>query len=267
MNSLDYIKSIKHPFYSVQLKKKRGVCEACGYLSLFSFSDIITDQLAKEWGLNDKLKDAYSRRESMTCMQCGCSARCRALARAICLFFGFKKDLKTAISRGFLDELSIAEINACGNLHQILKEINGLVYSEYGSKDKKIPSEDLQELSYPSDVFDLVVSSETLEHIPDYKKALMEIRRILKPGGHHIFTVPLIFSRNNRVRAEIKNGQIKNKLNPSYHGTGNKDFMVYTEFGIDFMEDLNHIGFKTDIYFGNYLSKNEVNYVLVSRKV
>jgi SAM-dependent methyltransferase len=37
---------------------------------------------------------------------------------------------------------------------------------------------------------DLVWCSETLEHIPDVAHALLEIRRVLKPGGRLLATVP-----------------------------------------------------------------------------
>ena len=38
--------------------------------------------------------------------------------------------------------------------------------------------------------FDLVVSSEVLEHIPGYEKLLREAWRVLEPGGTFIATVP-----------------------------------------------------------------------------
>ena len=38
--------------------------------------------------------------------------------------------------------------------------------------------------------FDTVIAFDVLEHIPDDKKALEEVRRILSPGGYAVFTVP-----------------------------------------------------------------------------
>ena len=38
--------------------------------------------------------------------------------------------------------------------------------------------------------FDIVIAFDVLEHVPDYQRALEEVRRILAPGGWGIFTVP-----------------------------------------------------------------------------
>lgn len=46
------------------------------------------------------------------------------------------------------------------------------------------------QLPFGDDTFDVVVCSEVLEHIPDYKQAINEITRILKPGGKLAVSVP-----------------------------------------------------------------------------
>lgn len=38
--------------------------------------------------------------------------------------------------------------------------------------------------------FDVVIAFDVLEHVPNFQKALMEVHRILLPGGYAIFTVP-----------------------------------------------------------------------------
>ncbi|RYY59543.1 MAG: class I SAM-dependent methyltransferase [Chitinophagaceae bacterium] len=45
-------------------------------------------------------------------------------------------------------------------------------------------------MDYEDNKFDMVVSFETIEHIPDYKKFLSEICRVLKPGGHLVISTP-----------------------------------------------------------------------------
>lgn len=45
-------------------------------------------------------------------------------------------------------------------------------------------------LPFPDSCFDKVICSEVLEHIPDYRGALLEIQRVLKPGGLFCASVP-----------------------------------------------------------------------------
>jgi ubiquinone/menaquinone biosynthesis C-methylase UbiE len=45
-------------------------------------------------------------------------------------------------------------------------------------------------LPFADGIFDKVICSEVLEHIPDYQGALVEIQRVLKPGGLFCASVP-----------------------------------------------------------------------------
>lgn len=49
---------------------------------------------------------------------------------------------------------------------------------------------DAEALPYKDDTFDIVFMTEALEHLLDYDKALSEVRRVLKPRGVFIVTVP-----------------------------------------------------------------------------
>jgi SAM-dependent methyltransferase len=105
-------------------------------------------------------------------------------------------------------------------------------------------------LRYADASFDLVVTSETLEHVPDFERALGEIRRVLRPDGQHIFTVPLLWDRPTRRRATLgEDGKAEHRLPPSYHGPpgGRDDFLVFFEFGSDFPEAVAAAGFEVEI--------------------
>jgi SAM-dependent methyltransferase len=49
---------------------------------------------------------------------------------------------------------------------------------------------DAAKMSFPNAFFDVVVSIETLEHVPNLEASAKEIVRVLKPGGQLLITVP-----------------------------------------------------------------------------
>jgi SAM-dependent methyltransferase len=54
-------------------------------------------------------------------------------------------------------------------------------------------------LPFRSEQFDAVVLGEVLEHLPDSDATVLEIRRVLKPGGLFIGSVPNAFRLKNRL--------------------------------------------------------------------
>ena len=154
-------------------------------------------------GYLDRLAEAFNRKESMFCGNCGCSLRIRRLAAVLIKTFSemrgrsYDSFIELLKDKDFL-QLKIAEINACGALHSYLKIHPNLYYSKWlddikpGEVHDGIRCEDLQRLSYPDGFFDIILTSETLEHIPDPDKAWREIYRTLKVGGYHIFTIPAV---------------------------------------------------------------------------
>ena len=58
-----------------------------------------------------------------------------------------------------------------------------LVVTSRAFKYEKI---DAQSIPHPDETFDIVIANHMLYHVPDRAKALGEIRRVLKPGGHFL---------------------------------------------------------------------------------
>jgi SAM-dependent methyltransferase len=48
----------------------------------------------------------------------------------------------------------------------------------------------VEELPFPDDAFDLVTCLDVIEHTPDDVRRLRELRRVTKPDGHLVLTVP-----------------------------------------------------------------------------
>ena len=51
---------------------------------------------------------------------------------------------------------------------------------------------DIQALPFRAAAFDAVKATEVLEHVPDVARALAECRRVLRPGGTLVITVPFL---------------------------------------------------------------------------
>jgi SAM-dependent methyltransferase len=75
--------------------------------------------------------------------------------------------------------------------------------------------EDITCLTFNNESFDLIVSSEVLEHVPSLHAAFSETARVLKPGGAHLFTVPP--RATTKKRAEIVGGELRYFELPEYH--------------------------------------------------
>ena len=111
-----------------------------------------------------------------------------------------------------------------------------------------IPHQDLQALTFPEDVFHVVISNEVFEHLPYVDKALQEIHRILKNGGFMIATFPFAFtSATSIVKARLTpSGETEYLTDPEYHGNPvapEQGALVYEVPGWDILDRARNSGF------------------------
>lgn len=113
--------------------------------------------------------------------------------------------------------------------------------------NRGVRNEDLTRLTYPNDTFDCIMSLEVLEHIPDYRAALDELARCLKPGGQLLLTTPIHFKNDvTIVRAGFgPDGRLINHLPPVYHGDpiNSGGALCFNDFGWDLVGDMRKAGF------------------------
>jgi SAM-dependent methyltransferase len=110
----------------------------------------------------------------------------------------------------FLNSSDVVLDIACGlghgtaQLATYCKEVHGGDYCKDVIEDArkthrqanlKFSVQDAASMTYASDTFDAVVSSNTLEHLPDDNRALSEFHRVCKPGGRLIVEVPILRRR------------------------------------------------------------------------
>jgi ubiquinone/menaquinone biosynthesis C-methylase UbiE len=64
---------------------------------------------------------------------------------------------------------------------------------------------DAEQLDFPDSMFDLVISNQTLPFIPNRRKALTEIHRVLKPGGQtaHLFYGGSVYHESIKIGLEV----------------------------------------------------------------
>ncbi len=199
---------------------------------------ILPADLAREWPRE------FVDRESQLCAECGANRRVRGIAEVLVSLYGENSRSVIELMREEpFRRLAIAEINSIGRMHPFLADHPRLSYSEY-------PEEDLMNLSYPDASFDLVLTSDTLEHVPDPRLALRETRRVLRAGGRHVFTVP---HDPRRERTRSRTG-----LAAQHHGRGGgpyalvtrqADMLAHTDFGADVEEILREAGFDPETFF------------------
>lgn len=111
--------------------------------------------------------------------------------------------------------------------------------------------QDLTKLSYPDSSFDLSLTFEDLEHVPNYKLALAELFRVTKDGGALLLSAPFaIDSQENIIRAKLSDkGEIVHLMEPEYHGDPLKSegILCFQHFGWDFLDELKDVGF-SDVF-------------------
>jgi SAM-dependent methyltransferase len=155
-----------------------------------------------------------------------------------------------------LPSKEVYELSSRGPLVNFLKENCGkLTCSEYldgvkpGDYQKNIQCQDVQKLTFPDNSFDICTSTEVFEHVPNDLAGFSEIRRVLRPGGLFLFTVPLFKSPTTVERAQLNHNQkIEHLLPAQYHGDpirNHHPVLVFRDYGKDITQRVINQGFST----------------------
>lgn len=207
------------------------VCPVCEE-HRFTTQPVLWPKLIEEWKLSAGEVDYINLQQGFCCASCKNNLRSMTLAAAMTRAFGFGGSLKDfCCTDPTIRRLTVIEINPAGNLSPFLQVLPK--HSLYS-----FPQIDMQGMSFPDSSIDVIIHSDTLEHVPDSKAALKETRRVLKPGGHLFYTVPIVIDRLTRTRRGLP---------PSYHGKpGAKrdDCIVQTEYGADIWCEIFQAGFQ-----------------------
>lgn len=133
------------------------------------------------------------------------------------------------------------------------------VKADLSSPDITIQKIDATAISCKEASFDLVICNHVLEHIPDYRSALKEFFRVLKPGGMAILQTPYSKLLINNFEDE---GINSNELRLIFHGQEDH-VRVFGEK--TFFQSLNDAGFIVNrIKHNEFLKEIDSRYYGVS---
>ena len=125
--------------------------------------------------------------------------------------------------------------------------------------DNGVTNQNLESLTFKDESFDIVITSDVMEHVRLDELAHKEISRVLKKNGVYIFTVPHtrgVYENLIRVAIHDQNDKSKDEflLEPEYHGDVNGDgggALSYRVYGIELDEMLNRAGLDVKYTFFN----------------
>jgi SAM-dependent methyltransferase len=200
-------------------------------------------------------------RETCYCGSCSSSNRERQISYVLIKSLLNKNPVFSSL-KDFLkkEDIGIYNAESKGAVHNILSRMKNYICSEYfgenytsGDHVNGILHQDLRELSFKSNSFDVVLSTEVFEHIPDAYRAFKEVHRVLKTGGRHIFTVPFdARAFKDSVKALVdESGRIQYLTEPEYHTDllrPDEGILVYRIFSLEMMVKLSELGFFTNMY-------------------
>jgi ubiquinone/menaquinone biosynthesis C-methylase UbiE len=137
---------------------------------------------------------------------------------------------------------------------------------DYTTTDLNSPLADVKadicELPFEDDIYDVIFCNHVLEHIPDDKKAMQELYRVLKPGGMAILQIPQDLNRESTFEDDsITDPKERQEIFGQYDHV-----RVY---GRDYFDKLRNVGFKVEeVDYTSKLSKEEIDkYRLVEGEI
>lgn len=172
-------------------------------------------------------------RDHYLCPHCKSKPRERALMRTLEMYFPdwAKKTIheSSPINRGASIRLS--------------RECEAYIPSQLfddvpaGTIKHGVRCENLEHLTFPDESIDLHITQDVMEHVLNPAAVFREIARTLRPGGAHVFTVPIVNKHKvSCIRAKIvDDGQVQHLLPPVYHGNpvSSDGALVTVDWGFD----------------------------------
>lgn len=224
--------------FAKELGKKRratlpGECSVCRRKRNFIYDLKYSDGTHVNW------------RERLVCKRCGLNNRLRLCYQII-------ERMAPADAAVYLTE------QVTPLARRLARKYRNLEQSEYLGADRAsgsvnargIRHQDVTALGFEDESFNFVLSFDVLEHVPNYRAALAEFRRVLKKDGKLILSVPFcLLEERTIIRSRLTSGgDVEHLLPPEYHGDPldpNGGVLCYYHFGWELLDDIKAAGFRT----------------------
>lgn len=213
----------------------RGICGLCGGQAAFGAAR----------------RDRADYREGLHCTRCGCNARQRAAAATLL---------------AALPDPGAARVHATeqssGLFLALRRKVRRLSGSEYAPAWRMrlrlslwmlrqgapmwVRHGDVTALALGDAGLDGLVSLDVLEHVSDFRAALREFMRVLRPGGVLVLTVPFYETQaqSQRIARLRDDGGIEHLDEPEYHGDPLAGRVpCFHHFGWDLLDEIRGAGF------------------------
>jgi len=231
--------------------RARFQCPVCGHRSrpLYDFPDVA---LRREHRIGIL-------RETLQCARCLSSMRQRSLALALLATLNERwpatlHSIADLANHG-LGGLSMLDTDNFSAASALLRACAGYVRCSYlpgrawGSQiEPGYYNQDLQRLTFADQSFDIVLTSDVMEHVRDSAAAHREILRVLRPGGAYIFTVPYDPRAVDDICLVDTSTDVDVYLcEPQFHGDPlTSAVLAYRVFGQQLIRELRALGFEVD---------------------
>ena len=258
---------IEHEAFSEPCEYKvKGYCAVCRKASSFYYD--------LEYALTDMHANLSPNwRERLVCENCGLNNRARAAMHLFKQECAPPHDAEIYLTEQNTDLYSWMKRNYAS---VVGSEYLGSEHSPGENNSDGIRHESLTNLSINDESIDYILSFDVLEHIPNYRSAIHECARVLRPGGQMLFSVPFCIDSNDHiVRARMSDeGEIEHILKPEYHGDpmNNSGCLCFYHFGWHLLDEFRDAGFdhvKALVYWSErfcYFGIEQITFIAIKQK-
>lgn len=106
----------------------------------------------------------------------------------------------------------------------------------------------ITDIQYSDHSFDIIYCSHVLEHLPNDRKAMRELERVLKPNGWALLMVPVTVDKTIEDPLETNPAERERRFGRHDH---------VRRYGLDFGKRLEEEGFKVDVTLTTQLASRD----------